>query len=248
VAPSDVDRKSDRVYILGSGASVLEIDDWNEIANHDSIGFNFWILHSFVPSVYFLEIPRDLRNKEKFFSALRERRKDYEETQVLLPYIPCKNDRKCVKSIFLIKHINLPFILPLPSVFLYKKILNIIYLKMNINSIFFCSGSSSVDKILNYCVAVGYKEIVLCGVDLNTTDYFYEASSSVNERVKMCIPENPHARRSMHWTNDPKYPRTGLTISESILSLQEVLNEKGIKLFVESPKSALAGWLPVNKL
>src|SRR5690554_6973020 len=43
--PHEFHRKSDRVYILGSGSSVKGISNWEEISKHDSIGFNFWPLH-----------------------------------------------------------------------------------------------------------------------------------------------------------------------------------------------------------
>lgn len=47
-------KTSDRIYILGSGRSVLDIteEEWQEIKNHDSIGFNHWYVHDHIPTFY----------------------------------------------------------------------------------------------------------------------------------------------------------------------------------------------------
>lgn len=50
-------RTSEKLFILGSGLSINEIVDWAHIAAHDSVGFNFWLIHDFVPDFYFIETP-----------------------------------------------------------------------------------------------------------------------------------------------------------------------------------------------
>ena len=49
-------KQSDTLFILGSGGSIATCSDkqWETIGKHDSIGFNFWLLHEFVPT-YFTE-------------------------------------------------------------------------------------------------------------------------------------------------------------------------------------------------
>ncbi|MCL2825571.1 MAG: hypothetical protein FWD57_16385, partial [Polyangiaceae bacterium] len=58
---SDLARKknSDTVFILGSGSSINAIseDRWRGIRRHDSFGFNFWLLHRHVPTLYATEAP-----------------------------------------------------------------------------------------------------------------------------------------------------------------------------------------------
>ena len=58
-------KTSDRIYILGSGKSVLNINDkeWGEVDKHDSIGFNHWYVHSHEPTFYDLSY---LANDYKF--------------------------------------------------------------------------------------------------------------------------------------------------------------------------------------
>ena len=45
-------KTSDRIYILGSGESILDISkqEWDEINSHNSIGFNHWYVHDFEPT------------------------------------------------------------------------------------------------------------------------------------------------------------------------------------------------------
>ena len=45
-------KTSNRVYILASGPSVLDItkEQWNEISKYDTIGFNHWYAHDFEPT------------------------------------------------------------------------------------------------------------------------------------------------------------------------------------------------------
>ena len=47
-------KTSDRIYILGSGRSVLDIteEEWEVIKAHDSIGFNHWYVHEHKPTFY----------------------------------------------------------------------------------------------------------------------------------------------------------------------------------------------------
>ena len=47
-------KTSNRVYILASGPSVLDITkkQWEEISKYDTIGFNHWYAHDFEPTFY----------------------------------------------------------------------------------------------------------------------------------------------------------------------------------------------------
>lgn len=47
-------KTSPKIYILGSGRSILNItkEEWDEIEQHDSIGFNHWYVHEHKPTFY----------------------------------------------------------------------------------------------------------------------------------------------------------------------------------------------------
>ena len=75
-------KTSDTVFILGSGWSINEIPDnrWDIIGHHDTIGFNFWPVHPFVPRIFVFEnlctsIQQDLYRA--FFTTIQHRAPDY---------------------------------------------------------------------------------------------------------------------------------------------------------------------------
>ena len=75
-------KQSDTIFILGSGSSINHISParWKAIAQHDTIGFNFWPFHAFVPKLYFIEAlsPREQSAMYSSYRALAERREsDY---------------------------------------------------------------------------------------------------------------------------------------------------------------------------
>ena len=74
-------KHSDTLFILASGSSINKISSarWDVIARHDSIGFNFWPIHAFVPNMYFVEtIPTNYPQMfEAFCRIARHRAKDY---------------------------------------------------------------------------------------------------------------------------------------------------------------------------
>src|SRR5271157_4008789 len=50
-------RTSDTVFVLGSGWSINEVpaERWDVMGRHDTIGFNFWPVHPFVPRIFVFE-------------------------------------------------------------------------------------------------------------------------------------------------------------------------------------------------
>lgn len=76
-------KTSDRIYILGSGRSVLDITEkqWEEIEKHDSIGFNHWYVHKHVPTFYDLSyLANDYFTSEEddmFFQAAKHSSKSH---------------------------------------------------------------------------------------------------------------------------------------------------------------------------
>jgi len=78
-------KQSDTLFILGSGSSVNAIsgERWQVIAKHDTVGFNFWLFHPFVPKMYFIEAI-SLAEQPAVYATYQElakrRASDYSET------------------------------------------------------------------------------------------------------------------------------------------------------------------------
>ena len=58
-------KKTDRIYILGSGRSIMNVSkkEWKHIEEYDTIGFNHWYVHKHNPTFYDLSY---LANDYKF--------------------------------------------------------------------------------------------------------------------------------------------------------------------------------------
>ena len=84
-------KTSNRVYILASGPSVLDItkEQWNEISKYDTIGFNHWYAHDFEPTFYDLSY---LTHENHF---------DSPENDMLIQALS-----KCKNSKFIVNHVN----------------------------------------------------------------------------------------------------------------------------------------------
>lgn len=80
-------RKSESLFILGSNRSVNDIkpQTWAKIAGHDSLGFNNWVYHPFVPTYYSSEY--DVRNENvqrRHEEQIKKRLTDYKNTIFLI--------------------------------------------------------------------------------------------------------------------------------------------------------------------
>ena len=84
-------KTSNRVYILASGPSVLDItkEQWKEISKYDTIGFNHWYVHDFEPTFYDLSY---LTHENHF---------DSPENDMLIQALS-----KCKNSKFIVNHVN----------------------------------------------------------------------------------------------------------------------------------------------
>jgi hypothetical protein len=100
----------------------------------------------------------------------------------------------------------------------------------------------SVSYIVNLAVRAGYRRLVLCGVDLNHTEYFYDSRREELEATGLPVPPNREAG-TMHSTNDPaNHP---VTIHSVLMAIKkQILDPAGIELFVGSETSALYPELP----
>lgn len=241
-------KKSDTLFILGSGASVDDYNkkQWNDIQNCDSLGFNFWILHDIVPTYYMFELPRDENNLNDFIHNLNCINEKYKDTLMFLKqgtkgmegfnFIPnCLKDR--VKVLF---NPTLPIqsksqipkaILKMKRVMCKSKKRLVVFNKR-----------ASLFTAIGFAYACGYKKIVLCGIDLNNTKYFYENNQQKILSRGMRIPVSGQ-KGLIHKTDSIKFGE--VTVSELIKGIYiGVLEPNNVELYTGSKNSALYEWLP----
>lgn len=236
-------KSSDKLFVLGSGASIneIEVPMWAEITQHDTFAFNNWYFHEHIPTYYMVEIPAG----------------DLGET--VLQNLSITSERYARVPKFIKQHlVGQPVDLSsFPSSFLrnayYGETLHL-HADTIANygdflrklSLFGYNQRSQTFKqplwtraslmlALNFAVQAGYSTVVLCGVDLTNTNYFYQAEKYQDrEFVKLPV----YQTGLVHKTLDPYY--YPLTIDQLIYTYREVvLDRHGIDLYVLNDSSAL---------
>jgi len=190
IASADISsrRKSDTLFILGSGASINTYAEskWHEISRHDTFGFNMWLYHELVPTYYMDECikPAGAPFLKLAVELQRHRLHDYRNTLVilkdyrrLLEYPELLDDypfahlphfffpySREIKGETPRQHMRQLQILSLQGAFRRKKSLW-----------YWLTKRGSVYSIVVFGIIAGYRRIVLCGIDLNNPYYFYRA-------------------------------------------------------------------------
>ena len=248
--------KSPTLVVLGSGESVEEItpSQWKIIGDCVSVGINSWLVHEFIPDIYCFEqvqssLDVDARDSMSALlgreevvngapavlllrphsetpshrvieipSGLRERTRVYGRTSVVT-----KDRRNLVRDLRQLIRYSVQGQLP--------------------ESIVLDEGMS-VARVLSLGVRAGFSSIVLVGVDLNSTQYFFEINPSYLTRRGM-EDYNPWKKRgSVHGTEETEtrtFPASTFIPAFAEAARQEV----GTRVYVSSSSSALADRLPV---
>jgi hypothetical protein len=243
-------KKSNTVFILGSGPSINAIhkEKWSAIAKHDSMACNFWLFHNFVPTFYFYEAIR-CENGEllEVFRRVADRR--------AIEYAPCikvvtglanlapefdlfrpdpwANDLYTVYTIPVAARDESEFIYGLRHL----RWLRLFRSSGTIRFIF--KQASSVTGLIALAVRMGYKQIVLCGIDLHTGEYFFQNPQLYPDSAEVAFqPRNaPHLLiTSQTWKI--------LTDTAVVLMKHEILEPAGIKIYVENRSSRLWPAIP----
>lgn len=240
-------RKSDTLFILGSGKTINEIplENWNTIKNkYDSIGFNFWQMHKHVPDLYVFE-PMINNRLPTFIENFNKIESDYKNVPIYVKdYTNIKLNKELINSWPKKLKDNL---IPLKVYQFSSKDISktIRVLKKSINK--HKNGKSydvypqvkvSVNLMIAFGIILGFRKIVFCGIDLNSTDYFWEFDNELI-RDNLTLPSNFHKPGSkMHRTMS-----RGVPISEYIYSICDEFDD--IEFFTSSENSLLAEKLRV---
>jgi hypothetical protein len=254
-------RTSDTLFVLGSGRSINDMseDCFAGIARHDSLGFNFWLAHPFVPTLY-LFYPGATTNPEDrarldglFHCLMAERADEYRE-------VP-----KIVTDLW---HHNAGMIRGCPDAFmtrLHAAEREIIFARnprelahslraLDARGVFAAdSPAHPVERLFKYCASLtavlalalhmGHKRVVLCGIDLHDSKYFYEDVERYPHMAGFHGSPTPGA--PVHATIGRWSPLM-MPIDEVVYGMRDVLYApRGVELYVENAASALYPRIPV---
>ena len=247
---SDLDiskyKSSDTLFVMGSGASINDLGDkeWQIIAESNSIGINFWLIHEFVPTYYMFETVKHNSDRLKvLFNLLDLKSRDYVNTPFLVKNIESGHLNLSEIPESLKANLYVPYKIVIPGFrqSTFSRSLNLInILKLHEVSNFLFFKRASISQAISFGLKMKYKEIVLCGVDLNNTQYFYEDSEYCSKNIP--LPEKIQ-RGSIHRIADPNYGN--LTIDIIIDEMNRcLLKANNVRLYIGSKKSALYPMLP----
>jgi hypothetical protein len=244
-------KKSDTLFILGSGASINEISSkqWEEIKKHDSLAFNLFVLHNFVPTYYHLEFTREIH--PYYFQIIQSKWDKIKEVPLMVNYKHVESNKPLSDYRWLN---NTLFTNPY---FLYnnnliKKYLKYFYsvekLKENNFNIHY---RGSLSLMISLGILLGYKKIVLMGIDLNNNEYFFHDkhlyNSFLHKKVidfHLSLIEKNYGNRKVHATADRDLFKNDLTIEEFIDIFNSVIKRASkTKIFIGSNKSLLSKFL-----
>ncbi len=242
-------KKSDTLFILGSGDSINQYstEQWADVKNADSFGINHWLLHPFVPTYYAFENSKP-ESRQIYFNNFDQVWMRYQNTLMLYKDGPRGKKRfemvpiRFRDKLYILNNPSLP-ILSANQLDLAMKTLDWLLKSLNHGSRFILFRKrASLLTAIEFAQVAGYRKIVLCGIDLNTTGFFYDHNRQQLIDQGFLVPQPVHLD-GVHKTENPKHGE--VTISQLIRKYNElVLRKAGIQLYIGSPTSALAQDLP----
>lgn len=244
------ERRSDRVFLLGCGASIADIPAsiWEKLERFDTIGINYFYFHPFRPRYHFIELGKSVEALHALYDILLNAQERKQEQVFLQIRHLLFNDieLKCDKNRSIIYS---PTTLRTRDPMLLANLLRRYYVSGN-NREPLIHHSSNLDCAINFAARQGYKEIFLLGVDLYGNQYFWDVdeTSRIYARAKSVVDADyakscwSRQAESLHATaNDKIVSPLGFLDISSYLRLvdQVVLQPAGIELAVCNPKSLL---------
>lgn len=230
-------KKSDTVFLLGSGPSINELTDehFRLIAQHDSIGINMWSRHSFVPTFYQCESP----DSEGLLLA-EWHRKAGAYSNVPVIFFDCMKEspplEKMPVEMLSNLHVAETYYIPGDSK---TRLSYEVSLRAMREHGFFADHErlriisrrrASGSFCLSLALQMGYKKIILLGFDLYKMDYFHDF-----EQLKK--PAEVYASQDTS---------SGVAVSTILEAMVlAVAKPLGVQVFIGSTKSALYPFLPL---
>ena len=245
-------RASDTVFIMGSGPSInsLSSEQFEEIAMDDSIGFNFWLAHDMVPTHYVLQLPPEGVYRDSFIGLLERKQKSYHHCEILVrgdhTFRGVDAFRDLATHTF--QDQKLWF---LPELAIHSRVQidprELIEFFSFLGFLEHGRIAQAVPKwrgtlglILSLAFQMGYKNIILCGIDMNDPFHFYDNPVYKNRWSDISLPE-PNS----HLLDFESVGYSRNTVSRYITDFARFAYERaGTQLFLASPGSRLEGIIP----
>ena len=258
-ASSKNKKKTRTLFLLGSGQSINEItkNQWNYIKSTESWGFNNWNIHDFIPNSYFVQSEffsekhiNMFYEKDSFMKdILLEKKNQYSDVEF---YVRGDNVNNYTfhKSQFgetlLSNNFNKSFISELiirskskiRPIVLMNKMFKLGFFSTNPNNSPIPKFGNTITELISLALIMGFKKIVLCGIDMNDNGHFYD-KDIYSKRYELLNKLNVYSSKSkIH----PHADKTQLkyTTKDVIKDLNIFSKQKfNAEIFVSSTTSSL---------
>jgi hypothetical protein len=215
-------RASDTAFVFGSGRSLLEVgdDEWRRISEHATISFSEFVRQDFVRADYHLV--GEVYDVVEYARLLRDNPR-YSDTIVLLQEGWLADDSNALVARRLLR--------PRTRVFRYRRTSRGRYSPPSRSfSDGLVHGWNTSTSVTNLALLMGFRRIVLTGIDLYDRNYFW-------------LPEG-EARPTVTSAVDAPFP-TSEPVIDLFARWRELLEPEGVELTVYNPRSLLARSLEV---
>lgn len=254
-------KKSDTIFVFGSGESINQLSekDWSIIKKHNTMGLNYSFVHDLVPDCFLMELIPDEEMQKFLIEDIQNRYKDVvfsfqykhlTESGFDIKRYPFQDNVYC----------HIPRKYPTTNKEVLNKVLNYLIPKYKFESNKLVHHNSHIGCAIWFAFSMGFKNVVLLGVDLNGGDYFTDSKiSSTSFPATKSYTRLNEIRKSFYKRRNEDNLKTHQTMdhsmtikNNSVLMLDYFrlfssnLNEfTDKKLFVGNESSALAEFLPV---
>lgn len=239
-------------FILGGGTSInkLRKKDWELIDDNFSIGLNFWITHPFEPNYLMIEGFRadevdssGYKWVEKYMPVYVEKSrstillKDFATSFKNWEYFSNLGEKK----VFVIPKFSIP-----GRTNESKRRAMRVLKKIKIADNYPLFSRASVTLAISIGYLLGFKKIILCGIDMHNAKYFYEEKDFISHPHIPPPPDSGQLDKGLHSTVNKEI--NPITADRSILNYYEqILKDEGINLYVNSEDSLLFPRIPAFK-
>jgi hypothetical protein len=251
-------KRSDTLFVLGSGASINRITDRRlaAVARHDSVGWNFWVCHPLVPTLYLFEDVKvessPVGTREWRIDVLdrlvdeMSRRSDYASVPKFLDELrPQERLLEEKLPLHFQQRLYAANTLMYPARSYHE--LRLTLRSLGVRGTFAAQTrlptlpkvGFTLGTILSIAICLRYRRIILCGVDVTSPGYFYEDADR--------YPRMKAFRSSVAGSTHLSSQVLGLRcrFPDFVRALRdEVMIPLGIELFVESRTSGLYPEVP----
>lgn len=228
-------KTSDTVFLIGSGPSINDMTDaeWAVVREHDSIGFNFSMILDHIPSMYMLQFGDRIIEilKQKNYTipilirgSLFAKQKYDLQT---IDYIK-KND------IFYINEYAIHSQCDIDHFKLYEFMEVMGFLSHGVIGRLVPKWRSTIGLLISLSFQMGYKNIVLCGCDMQDKAHFWE----ISKYAKFNLPKQCFGTEF----TDKTYCKN--TVDSYIVSLNEFFKD-ACNIYVMNTKTILYPRLPL---